>query len=126
MMSMLELLNIDKNDDNKMDYAEFQSVTAERIREYFVKLSERFPKLRSRYSEQAWLWHYGAFDQLLEGFHERMSRLTGLPHDLIEVSEPMQVSLLMNSRPSIGPECSLQCIVKPNRINVVSRIHLAV
>lgn len=92
MMSMLDTLNIDKNDDNKMDFLEFQSITAERIKEYFYELSMKYPKLRSRLSEQAWLWHYGAYDQLLEGFHERMARLTRLPHELIEVSEPMQVS----------------------------------
>lgn len=92
MMAMLDSLNIDKNDDNKMDFLEFQSITAERIKEYFYDLSTRYPKLRSRLSEQAWLWHYGAYDQLLEGFHERMARLTRIPHKLIEVSEPMQVS----------------------------------
>ena len=98
MMSMLETLNIDKNDDNKMDYEEFTSVTAERIKEYFYELSTRYPKLRSRFSKQAWLWHYGVNDELLEGFHERMARLTQLPHDLIEVSEPMQVREVTKSK----------------------------
>jgi len=92
MMGMLENLNIDKNGDNKMDFLEFQSVTAERIGQFFRELSQNHPRLRSRLSKQAWIWHYGAYDQLLEGFHERVARLTGLPHELIEVSEPMQVS----------------------------------
>ena len=92
MTGMLANLNIDKNDDNKMDFNEFQTVTAERIGQFFQHISRNYPRLRNRLSKQAWIWHHGAKDQLLEGFHERISRLTGLPHDLIEVSEPMQVS----------------------------------
>ena len=70
-------------------------------------LGERNPKLRSRLSKQSWIWHYGAYDQLVEGFHERLSRLTELPHDLIEISEPMQVleyskSLIPNRHPCLS------------------------
>lgn len=91
VMEMMQNLRIDKNDDSRMDYGEFKSITAERIRSYFDYFIENYPYLRSRYSTQAWIWHYGAFDNLLEGFHERISRLTMLPHELIEKSEPMQV-----------------------------------
>ena len=92
-MQMLEALRADKNGDNRMDFIEFQSVTAEKIRSYFDYFVTHYPRLRSRYSQQAWIWHYGAYDNLLEGFHERISRLTLLPHELIEMSEPMQVCL---------------------------------
>lgn len=92
VMEMIQNLRIDKNDDNRMDYEEFRAITAEKIRSYFDYFIENYPHLRSRYSKQAWIWHYGAYDNLLEGFHERISRLTMLPHELIEKSEPMQVN----------------------------------
>ena len=91
---MLQNLRIDKNQDNRMDFGEFKAITAERIRSYFNYFIDNYPRLRSRYSKQAWIWHYGAYDNLLEGFHERISRLTMLPHELIEKSEPMQVHVV--------------------------------
>lgn len=91
IMKMLDHLKMDKDHDNRINFSEFLTTTAEKIKEYFVHLYKTRPYLRSRYSEQAWLWHYGVYDDLLEGFHERLSALTLLPHDLIEVSEPMQV-----------------------------------
>ena len=93
IMRMMNNLDMDRNDDKKIDFQEFQAITAERIRAYFIALYKNEPYLRSRNSQQAWLWHYGVHSDLIEGFHERISRLTLLPHDLIEMSEPMQVSI---------------------------------
>ena len=88
---MINKLGIDKNNDGVIDYQEFQVTSGEKIKRYFAELAKTNPRLRSRNSKQAWLFHYGAHDKLLEGFHERLARLTMLPHDLIEMSEPIQV-----------------------------------
>ena len=96
VMDMMKNIEIDKNGDNKMDYSEFLSITAERVQSYFVHLYDIKPNLRSRFSKQAWLWHYGAYENLMDGYHARLSELTLIPTDIIEMSEPIQV-IIMNS-----------------------------
>lgn len=91
IMEMINDLKIDENVDGRMDYEEFLNTTAERIYHYFYDLYRLRPSLRSRRSKQAWLWHYGAYNNLLERFHDRISRLTLLPRKVIETSEPVQV-----------------------------------
>ena len=95
IMEMINDLKIDKNLDGRMDFEEFLNTTAKKIYQYFYDLYRLRPSLRSRRSKQAWLWHYGAYNNLLESFHERISRLTLLPRDVIETSEPVQVRKLL-------------------------------
>jgi len=90
-IKMMNILKIDQNGDDRMDFQEFMRVKAETIAEYFHHLSLENPHLRSRFSDQAWLWNTGSTDQAMEWLHERMAKLTELPHEIIEASEPMQV-----------------------------------
>jgi len=90
-LDMMQDLNMDKSRDFVIDFGEFMAIGADVIQEHFRWLAEHVDHLKSRTSKQAWLWHYGVHNELLEGFHERLARLTLLPHDLIEMSEPMQV-----------------------------------
>ncbi|KXJ05278.1 Transmembrane prolyl 4-hydroxylase, partial [Exaiptasia diaphana] len=69
---------------------EFKKVTVPAITGYFDKLRE-VPHLRSRNSEQAWMFHDNPKYPLLADFHGRIHRLTGLPKHMIRHSEPVQV-----------------------------------
>ncbi|EDO48198.1 predicted protein, partial [Nematostella vectensis] len=51
----------------------------------------KVPHLRSRHSEQAWMFHDNPKYPLLADLHGRLSRLTGLPKYMIRNSEPIQV-----------------------------------
>lgn len=89
--SMFENLDIDKDRDGQISLNEFMDINLGDLKLYLYKLARENPLIQSRNSNQTWLWHYGAYNQLLESFHERLSRLTLIPHDLIEMSEPMQI-----------------------------------
>jgi len=91
MLSMFKDLSLDKNRDGLIDLMEFLKIPLGELKLYLHKLGQENPFVQSRNSNQTWLWHYGAHSELLESFHERLSRLTLIPHDVIEMSEPMQI-----------------------------------
>ncbi|XP_031556319.1 transmembrane prolyl 4-hydroxylase-like [Actinia tenebrosa] len=88
-------LAIDKDNNGKMDFEELQAVTVEGMKKYFDGLRNTKSRLRSRNTQQTWLWHDEdellQYEDLLEDYHDRFSKLTKLPSKIIEDSEPLQV-----------------------------------
>ncbi|XP_065069358.1 transmembrane prolyl 4-hydroxylase-like [Rhopilema esculentum] len=89
--TMFRKLRLDKDSDGMINLVEFLRLPLGDMKVYLYKLGQENPLIQSRNSNQTWLWHYGAYNDLLESFHERLSRLTLIPHDVIEMSEPMQI-----------------------------------
>ncbi|KAK3737072.1 hypothetical protein QZH41_013882 [Actinostola sp. cb2023] len=73
--NMIEELAMDKNKDDKISFEEFQEVTADAIKTYFDSLRKTTSRLRSRHSQQTWLWHDEddllQYEDLLEDYHDR-------------------------------------------------------
>lgn len=59
----------------KMDFEEFQAVTIEGLKKYFDGLRKTKSRLRSRNSQQTWLWHDEdellQYEDLFEDYHDR-------------------------------------------------------
>eukprot|EP00794_Sanderia_malayensis_P007655 gene7655-8495_t len=91
MVTMFNKLNLDKDKSGTLSLNEFMDIDLSEVKSYLYKFAKENPAIRSRNSNQTWLWHYGAYNELLESFHERLSKLTLIPHDIIEMSEPMQI-----------------------------------
>ena len=54
-----------------IDLMEFLKIPLGELKLYLHKLGLENPFVQSRNSNQTWLWHYGAYSELLESFHER-------------------------------------------------------
>jgi hypothetical protein len=57
-----------------IDFKEFQKVTVPAIAEYFDEI-RKIPSMRSRNSEQAWMFHDNPKYPLLADFHGRLVML---------------------------------------------------
>ncbi|XP_020891848.1 transmembrane prolyl 4-hydroxylase [Exaiptasia diaphana] len=93
--TMFEKLGIDKDEDGKMNFEEFQEVTAEGFKNYFDRLRREVKSLQSRNSKQTWMWHDEdellMYEDLLEDYHDRFAKITGLPTKMVKENEPLQV-----------------------------------
>ncbi|CAH3172383.1 unnamed protein product, partial [Porites evermanni] len=81
LLDMFKELDMDKDDNGKIDFEEFSKVTVPVIKEYFDKVRRTKPRLRSRNSRQVWMFHNDP----------KLSRLTFLPEEFINNTEPLQV-----------------------------------
>lgn len=58
-----------------MSFEEFQAVTVQGLKKYFDGLRKTKSRLRSRNSQQTWLWHDEdellQYEDLLEDYHDR-------------------------------------------------------
>lgn len=91
LLDMFNELDMDKNNDGKIDLEEFTKVTVPAMKEYFDKVRRTKPRLRSRNSRQVWMFHNDPKYPILSDFHGRVSRLSLLPEEFINNTEPLQV-----------------------------------
>ncbi|KAM7444632.1 hypothetical protein ABFA07_006733 [Porites harrisoni] len=94
---MMKSLETDKDDNGKIDLTEFKSIELERMREYIAALLNDSSLRRIASSKISWLWHdedelLRYQPELLDGFHERLQAITKIPKEILQESEPMQVS----------------------------------
>jgi len=82
---------MDKDVDGKISFEEFSKVTVPAMKEYFDKVRRTKPRLRSRNSRQVWMFHNDPKYPILSDFHGRLSRLSLLPEEFINNTEPLQV-----------------------------------
>lgn len=54
-----------------VDLMEFLRLPIGDMKLFLHKLGQENSFVQSRNSNQTWLWHYGAYNELLESFHER-------------------------------------------------------
>ena len=62
-----------------IDLMEFFRLPLGEMKLYLHKLGQENPFVQSRNSNQTWLWHYGAYSELLESFHERSITFKSFP-----------------------------------------------
>lgn len=67
----LRELEMDSDGNQLIDFEEFQRVTVPAVKNYFNKMRKTVPRLRSRNSDQAWMFHDEARYPLLADFHGR-------------------------------------------------------
>jgi len=91
LLEMFKDLNMDKDDNGKIDFEEFSKVTVPVMKDYFDKVRRTKPRLRSRNSRQVWMFHNDPKYPILSDFHGRLSRLSLLPEEFIKSTEPLQV-----------------------------------
>lgn len=91
LREMFEELDMDKDKNGKIDFEEFSKVTVPVMKDYFDKVRRTKPRLRSRNSRQVWMFHNDPKYPLLSDFHGRLSRLSLLPEEFINNTEPLQV-----------------------------------
>jgi len=91
LLEMFKDLNMDKDDNGKIDFEEFSKVTVPVMKDYFDKVRRTKPRLRSRNSRQVWMFHNDPKYPILSDFHGRLSRLSLLPEEFINSTEPLQV-----------------------------------
>lgn len=91
LLEMFKELRMDKDDNGKIDFEEFSKVTVPVIKDYFDKVRRTKPRLRSRNSRQVWMFHNDPKYPILSDFHGRLSRLSLLPEEFINSTEPLQV-----------------------------------
>ncbi|KAJ7383007.1 hypothetical protein OS493_031177 [Desmophyllum pertusum] len=80
----------------KISLKELEQTSLEKLNAYYDKEKLTKPRLRSRSSQQVWLWHDDdellQYEGLLEDYHERLEQLTKLPKPILQQSEPVQVA----------------------------------
>jgi len=93
---MLFMLKMDQNKDGKIDLKEMINTDLLKLKNYVKDFKEMQTDKREMKKKSAWVWHDE--DELLRfqndyfyGYHSRFTSLTGLPEELIEESEPLQV-----------------------------------
>jgi len=91
LLEMFNELDMDNDTNGKIDFEEFSKVTVPVIKEYFDKVRRTKPRLRSRNSRQVWMFHNDPKYPILSDFHGRLSRLSLLPEEMINNTEPLQV-----------------------------------
>ncbi|KAJ7383004.1 hypothetical protein OS493_031174 [Desmophyllum pertusum] len=91
LLEMFKELDMDKDSNGKIDFEEFSKVTVPVMKDYFDKVRRLEPRLRSRNSRQVWMFHNDPKYPLLSDFHGRLSRLSLLPEEFINNTEPLQV-----------------------------------
>lgn len=91
LLEMFKELDMDKDVDGKISFEEFTKVTVTAMKEYFDKVRRTKPRLRSRNSRQVWMFHNDPKYPILSDFHGRLSRLSLLPEEFINNTEPLQV-----------------------------------
>lgn len=87
--------SIDKDENN---YLSFGELFEGGLQEFKNNLNAR-EQVRNNFKiknvEEAWLWHDEdellAYEDLLEDYHERVKTVTGIPSELSEQTEPIQV-----------------------------------
>lgn len=93
---MMRSLELDKDNNGKIDLTEFKSIQLERIKEYIAALLNDSSLRRIPNTKVSWLWHdedelLRYQPDLLDGFHQRLQSITKIPKEIIQESEPMQV-----------------------------------
>lgn len=91
LLEMFKELDMDKDNDGKINFEEFTEVTVPVMKDYFDKVRRTKPRLRSRNSRQVWMFHNDPKYPILSDFHGRLSRLSLLPEEFINNTEPLQV-----------------------------------
>eukprot|EP00112_Aurelia_sp_Birch-Aquarium-sp1_P008117 Seg1891.3 transcript_id=Seg1891.3/GoldUCD/mRNA.D3Y31 product="Transmembrane prolyl 4-hydroxylase" protein_id=Seg1891.3/GoldUCD/D3Y31 len=91
--ALLHRMDMDQDNDGFVSKEEFSKVdfnnTAERFIKFINKIKEERPSTKGRFSEQTFLKN--VVDPLLLKLRQRLSWITGLPLDLVENSEDLQV-----------------------------------
>ena len=62
---------MDSDGNELIDFEEFKRTTVPAMKAYFKKLKKNVPRMRSRNSDQAWMFHDDARYPLLADFHGR-------------------------------------------------------
>lgn len=94
---MFFLTKMDENKDGKVTLDEMKKADFTKANQYFQRIRTEKSRLRNITSRASWVWH--DTDELLrlqtdgyfEEYHNRVAMLTGLPVEIIEESEPLQV-----------------------------------
>ncbi|CAH3172387.1 unnamed protein product [Porites evermanni] len=90
-------LEMDKDDNGKIDLTEFKSIELERMQEYIAALLNDSSLRRIASSKISWLWHdedelLRYQPELLDGFHERLQAITKIPKEILQEISPRKVS----------------------------------
>ncbi|KAL9950843.1 hypothetical protein ACROYT_G043408 [Oculina patagonica] len=92
LLKMYSALELDKDQDEKISFEEFQQRDTQAMAKFIAKVKEEQPQTKSRHSRQAWIQNYsGKSDSVIAALQERVQRLTNLPTELIASSEYLQV-----------------------------------
>lgn len=91
---MYNRTDIDKDGDENLTYSEMNEAVLI-VRDYLVERQKNRSEFKARGVKEAWLWHDDdsllSYENLLEDYHERIQKVTGLPKVLVEQTEPIQV-----------------------------------
>ncbi|XP_006822380.1 transmembrane prolyl 4-hydroxylase-like [Saccoglossus kowalevskii] len=88
---MYKDLNMDPDGDDLLNVGEFVSVNESLIRDWLDERTERGGANKVRHSKQTWLQQSSTNDSVLNILREKVINLTGLPKNVIENSEQLQV-----------------------------------
>ncbi|XP_068676643.1 transmembrane prolyl 4-hydroxylase-like isoform X4 [Montipora foliosa] len=114
LLNMYSSLELDKDQDEKINFEEFEQRDIGEMAKFIARVKEDKPHTKSRHSQQAWIESTsGRSDSVLASIEERVQRLTMLPLELIKASEYLQVV-------SYGPMGHYNChldsdFVKPSK-----------
>jgi len=95
LQDIVEAAGIDQDNDGYFTLAELRDGGMVSLQKLFNEREKERSVERRKGVEEAWLWHDEdellSYENLLEDYHERIKEITGIPNDIIEHSEPLQV-----------------------------------
>ncbi|KAF0993090.1 hypothetical protein HZS_5605 [Henneguya salminicola] len=85
-------INVTTEHDQKFITREnFEKINLSGMHEYFNDLRDQHPHHRDRFSDQVWLNVHNTEDKIITKLMERLEKLTGLHHEIVYGTEPIQV-----------------------------------
>ncbi|XP_070563898.1 transmembrane prolyl 4-hydroxylase-like [Ptychodera flava] len=84
-------LKLDKNEDGLISQEELSGISSQKFAEFLINWVNENPELRSRYSEQAWIYPNDVKDDIVDEFQKRIYHLLELPRPLIDKFNTFQV-----------------------------------
>ncbi|XP_006822416.1 transmembrane prolyl 4-hydroxylase-like, partial [Saccoglossus kowalevskii] len=91
LRQMYEELKLDQNKDDYITVNEMRTVTPAAFSEFVDKWTDARPHLKSRLSEQAWIFPDTVNDEVVDNLKERMLTVLQLPRPLIDKYDAIQV-----------------------------------
>ncbi|XP_070562964.1 transmembrane prolyl 4-hydroxylase-like isoform X1 [Ptychodera flava] len=91
ILEIYDQLDWDGNGDGILDRSELGTVTKEELKHFVMQWIAAKPHLRSRYSEQTWLYPNQVQDDIVDQFMLRIHSVLQLPEPLIDKHNEFQV-----------------------------------
>ncbi|XP_077981307.1 transmembrane prolyl 4-hydroxylase-like [Glandiceps talaboti] len=107
-------LKLDKDGNDLISQEEMNTLSLKELNKFLVKWTTKNPTLRSRYSQQAWIYPDQVDHHVVEQFQQRMHRVLQLPKPLIDKHSTFQVVKYdvgghYNAHIDSGQDISLPC-----------------